>query len=392
MNERIPEKPLRRTFGSLDAFIARTKKHHLPFEAAPGVEIELRGWILDPDRERVDAAWIELGDSLLPLEVTRERHDVAHAWSMTDRSGGGTGFEHPLVLPDDLSPGLHDARIVARTRSGEMVASDHRLIGIAHPRRLPRPFADRFDDRPSTIRIGDTQTGRHSLGFGPHQIRQEGSLRITGRFEPETRLGVIAESLIDAVGWEFDVLDDGRFEAILWTGDMERGVYRLIVGSVTDDGPLVPLARCAIAITGPHHHAPLHLPRLITKPAGEIIIFEDAALRPEITAPAFISGREIAIAGWCLDPVANEAPLAVYLEIDDLRPLPLSCNLPAPPESGSDRRCGFGGVFETTRLDPGDHRLRILACAVSGAGWYVLDERTLALGDYPRPWRATAKT
>lgn len=394
MEERTPDRPPRRTLGALDVFLARTQKHHLPFEAAPAVEIDVRGWIIDPDHKRVDAAWLALGDTLIELEVNRERHDVAQTWSMTDRTGSGTGFEYSLVLPDDCEVGLHEARIFARTQSGKRVISEgSRRIRIARPRRLPRAVdLTQSDDRQLTIRIGDTQPGRHSAGFGSHQIRQEASLQLTGRFQPEARLAVIAQSLVETVAWEFDVPEDGRFAATLWTGDMERGVYRLLVGSVTDDGPVVPIAYGAIAIAGPFHHAPLHLPRLLTQAPAELLIFEDAGIRREPTAPAFVAGRQIAIAGWCVDPVAHEAPLSVYVAIDDLRPIPLSHHLPSPPSSDSDHLCGFGGVIDTTRLEPGDHRMSILACAVSGAGWYVADERTLTLSDYPRPWLATANT
>jgi hypothetical protein len=75
----------------------------------------------------------------------------------------------------------------------------------------------------------------------------------------------------------------------------------------------------------------------------------------------------------------------VYAGVDGKRPVPLSHHLPDPRTRAGSARCGFGGIIDTTRLEAGDHRLRLLAAAVSGSGWYVIDDRTLTLADHRSP-------
>jgi hypothetical protein len=364
--------------------MVRTEMPHLPNEAAAGTDVDVRGWIVDPDNMRVEAAWLDIAGSTVPIELNRTRVDVARTLGAEDR-GVGFGFDTTVRLPDDVPPGLHDARIIGRTFAGRGVyAQTSQRVRIAHSRRAPRQFINGDAAPPFSVRVGDTQAAPHTLGRGAHTIRQESSLRVSGLVEHARSLHVVATPAAGpAEAWEFTTDDGGRFDATLWTGGLERGLYELVFSLPREDGAAMPVAACSIEVAGPHYIPPLHLRPLLTTPVAEIRWYGDAGARAaSASAETLTSGRPIGIAGWCVDPVASEAPLAVYAEIDGGRPVPLSHHLPDPRGGDSTLRCGFGGIVDTTRLAPGEHRLRLLAVAVSGAGWYVIDDHLFVLADH----------
>ena len=382
----FPSRPFARVSGSLDTFIAKLDMPHLPDEAAPGAEVELSGWILDPNHRAVDAAWIDIAGFTVPIKLNKARPDVARGMSMIDRLGRGTGFEDVITVPWDVSPGLHEIRVIASTRSGRGVyAKSSKRIRVAYAREAMPLELNVAERRSFTLRITDTQRAPYTLGRGAHTIRQEASLRISGTAPDVEAVSVVALPMVgDAVSWRFPNGANGNFDAMLWTGGLERGLYELIVGAVALDSAsrAAPFARCFIDIAGPHYIPPLHLNALRTPPQGEIAVFVDAGITSEGKfSSTFTAGRPIGIAGWCLDPAAKSPPLAVYVEIDGKRPIPLSHHLPhrTSVKEAEEQRSGFGGIIDTTRLEPGRHTVRVLSLAAGGAGWYILDQRSIEL-------------
>jgi hypothetical protein len=383
----IPSRPFTRSLGSLDAFVAQTEMPHLNNEAAPGTEVAVRGWIADTGKKRVDAAWLDISGHAVPVELTRNRPDAARTLGMDDREGKGTGFEGLIVLPDDLSPGLHEARVIGRAGSGRGVyGQDFQRVRVCFPQRAPLQLAPANSKSEFTIRVSDTQSAPHTLGRGAYTVRQESSLRVSGFVEAARELHVVARPQAgDSKAWQFPCDADGRYDATLWTGGLERGLYELTIGVPESDVRARAIGRCWIDIAGPHYLPPLHLMALRTPPMASVMHFGDAGPQDsEDPSEGLVAGHPIGIAGWCLDPVAVAPPLAVYVELDGQRPIPLSHHLldPRPGKDPSAVRCGFGGIVDTTRFEPGAHRLRVLAVAVSGTGWYVIDDRRFALADH----------
>ena len=381
----VPSSPLQRTIGSIDAFVGKTDTPHIGEEATVGIDIDTRGWIADPRGEPVIAAWVEVAGFAVPIRLDRTRPDVASAHQMVRRSAE-VGFETVVRLPQGVPPGSYMARVVGETKAGFGVYGDStRRVRIAHARS-----SGGREERQATsvrsgqfaIRVSDTQLERHTLGRGRHTIRQEASLRLVGRIEEKTTLRVTAEPLSGATCfWEFECQKNGDFDVTLWTGGLQRGLYPLAIAAA-GDATLEPIAWLAIDIAGPHYLPPMHLNRLRTPPAAELLYFADAAPRAHVElAEEYVAGHPIGVAGWCLDPVARMPVLAVYFQVDDFRPVPLSHGL-TDPRPGGESQCGFAGMIDTARLDPGMHVIRILGAAVSGAGWYVISERQIELADH----------
>ncbi len=385
MVKQLPSRPFGRTHGSLDAFVANIATRHIGDEAAPGIDVDIGGWITDPEGAPVGAAWVDIAGVTMPVVLDRKRPDVARAFRLSDSSGSGLGFTTTIQLPADMPAGTHDARVVGRTATGQGVYGESlRRVVIAQAQVAPRR-SDEIGDAPAaTLRVGDTQSGAYTLGRGAETIRAESSLRLRGRVPGATRLHVTATPPGgNATAWEFPCGEDGRFDAILWTADLERGLYTLAVATCDDDGRVAAVRWCEIAIAGPHHLPPLHLGLLRTSPDAGLVHYADASPRSTPDAgDRCIAGHPIAVAGWCIDPVAQRPALAVYVAVDERRPVPIAHHLPDPRPAGSEARCGFGGIIDTSHLDPGPHRVRILGAAVSGTGWYVVDERTIDLADH----------
>jgi hypothetical protein len=359
---------------------------HIVNEAAPGTRVSLSGWITTPDKTSVDDAWVDLGGFTIPLMLDAARPDVARVLALADRDGRKIGFTTVVALPADLAPGLYEARVIGRLRGGTGVYAEtaQRLL-IAQPCVEPRPLERAHGPVDFDIRIRDTLTAPYTLGRGAFTIRQEASLHISGFVEDADRLHVVAKSGgRNPVAWEFSCTARGRFDAKLWTGNLECGLYDLTIARIDGDRA-VTVAHCGADIAGPHHLPPLHLTKLRTAPIAAITAFRDVGPAPaERMAQGLVAGRPIGISGWCLDAAARTAPNAVYIEVDGKRPIPISHRLPDPrlEVSAQTERCGFGGILDTTRLDPGKHHVSIMAGAVSGAGWYVIDQRDIVLSDH----------
>ena len=308
MFEDLPSRPFGRTHGSLDAFVARLQARHIADEAAPGMDVDISGWIIDPELTRVEAAWVEIAGRSLRVDLDRKRPDVAKAYTLKDRSGAGIGFTTVIHLPKDIPVGIHEARVVGRKSTGGGVYSESaRRICIACPRVAPRRVDGIADVSGANVRVGDTQSAPYTLGRGAETVRAESSLRLRGRVSGAARLHVTAVPKAGEIAaWEVCCAEDGRFDAVLWTGDLERGLYQLTVATVDSDERATAVRWCEIAIAGPHYLSPLHLGRLHSSPHAGIMHYADAAPRPGSTATnRFIAGRPIAVAGWCLDPVAR---------------------------------------------------------------------------------------
>jgi hypothetical protein len=383
----IPSRPLIRTSGALDSFLARTAAPHLNNEAAPGSSIEVSGWIVDLKCNALAAAWLDIAGIAIPIDLNKSRRDVARIIAASDHDGKKMGFEAVVTVPESVAPGMHDARVIGRsTKGASLYAEFAQRVRIAHPHCEPSP--ETTPGRPVAFRIRtvDTQAASHTLGRGASTIRQESCLRVSGLVQDARAVQVTATSAIGCkTAWQFACDESGVFDATLWTAELDRGLLTLSFGRIEDDRSVTAVASCEVDIAGPHYLPPLHLTSLLTPPVGEVVHFADAGTRGALSPPrAFTAGRPIGISGWCLDTAAACPPLAVYFEIDGKRPVPLSHHLldPRPGHDPIALRCGFGGIIDTTRLHPGEHRLRILGAAVSGAGWYVLDNRQFALNDH----------
>ena len=386
----IPQRPFSRTTGALDAFAAVTERLHINDEAAPGTTVAVRGWLIDAERGAVESAWLEVGDALIPIGLNRDRVDVARAYGAKDHGGRRTGFDATVMLPNDVAPGMHDVRVIGKSKSGHgLYAAVDRRVRIAFPRRPARQMNAFAEKRPAFVRLNDTIGAAYTHGRGAHTVRGESSLHVYGFFEDVLTLHVTAESAGNGPvsAWEFPCDSLGHFDATLWTSGIELGLYELTFANVEPDGRATPLARCWIEIAGQHYIPPLHLQPLRTAPLAEITHFSDGGQRYSDDSPGeLVAGRPIAVAGWCLDPVTATAPLADYVEIDGERPIPLSHGLLEPRQASNHTNalCGFGGIIDTTRLIAGEHHLRILASlASSGVGWHIVDDRRVQLADHP---------
>ena len=311
---------------------------------------------------------------------------------MGDARGTAVGFETVLRLPMGVPVGLHDVSVIGRTASGSGVfGKAPEKVRIVHPcadlLTLNLPAGHPYTTQ--SLRIGDTQHAPYTPGRGAFTIRQESSLRLSGRSEGEEALYVSATPTVGgSVAWKFNCDRNGRFDAALWTGALKRGLHRMSIASVRNDGASIePGIWFEFDIAGPHHLPPMHLTTLRTPPKACVMHFANAAPR-ETPEPnkTLVAGQPIGVSGWCLDPVAGSPVLAVYFQVDGLRPVPLSHHLRDPRTEPSTVSCGFGGIIDTTRLKPGIHSIRFLGAAVSGAGWYVIDERTVELNKHRRPW------
>ena len=384
MTVTFPSRPFTRTFGSLDNFNVVGSKPHLNDEAAPGCRARIEGWIADTAGERVTAAWLDLGGEAILLQLDQNRPDAARSIDARDRNGIAFGFRQIVDIPQNLVSGIIDARVVGRAASGGgLYGSSGRRVRVAHPIRQPRRI-DRSAGREPDIsfRVRDTQSAPYTFGRGAHTIREEASLRISGTFAESTPLQITATPPTgETVTWHVDTDAIGRFDAALWTGDMIRGIYDLNIAYVIDEHSAYALAHCAIAIAGPHYLPPLHLSALMSKADAGLTHFEPAGVEAaSADRTGFIAGQPIAIAGWCIEPLTRRAPLAAFVALNEMRPVPISHGLPDPRgNAGSDLACGFGGIIDTTRLPAGNHRLRVYALAHNGGGWFVVDDRTLIL-------------
>ena len=388
-----PLGPLQRSFGSIDGFVGQTEAPHLGDEAATGIDIDVRGWIFGPRSEPVAAAWVEVAGVTVPVELDRVRPDVAAAHSLRDRQGSGIGFETVIRLPHGIQPGIYDAHVIGKTKESVGVRGDRsRLVRIAQapvvydPAEYDSadpPYAMRPTTRKTAIRVSDTSLGSYTLGRGRHNIRQEASMRLNGQISNATTVRIIAKPPAGSIlGWEYECGPQGNFDVALWTGGLERGLYPLTVTAI-DEAGVETIGHLSIDIVGPHHLPPMHLNNLRTPPDAAIIHFADAGVRDYGAMDKhFVAGRPIGVAGWALDPVARLPLLAVFLQIDDLRPVPISSGLADPRVVASNCRCGFGGTVDTARIEPGIHTFRVLGSAVSGAGWYIIDERQVELDDH----------
>jgi hypothetical protein len=392
----IPARPYTRAPGSLDYFVASLENPHVANEAAPGVRVDISGWIVDPLCENVSAAWLDIADIGIPLALDRDRRDVARLFATRDRDGRRLGFETALELPASIPPGTYDARVIGRTNAGIGVYGDTaQHVTIAVPRCPPLAQSPAAAVIPFDLRIRDTQKAPPTFGRGAYTIRQESSLRVSGYVADAERLHIAARSTLgEVVAWEIACRADGGFDAVLWTGDLERGLYDLCLGRIGTTG-VTTVAHCGFEIAGPHYLPPMHLTTMQTAPIAALLTFADvgpAAAGAAEVRP--VAGRPIGVAGWCLDPASHTPPLAIYAAIDERRPIPLSHHLldPRPGVDPHAIRCGFGGTIDTTRLEPGRHHVRMLAAAVSGAGWYIIDERTIDLRDHRVATREAGET
>ena len=348
----------------------------------------MSGWIIDTQHDAVEHAWVDIAGIGIPVTLDRNRHDVARAWTTRDREGKRMGFAAEISLPETIPPGSYDARVIGRTKAGGGVyGATERRVTIAVPRCAPKVAAIPAEPAAFDLRIRDTQPAPPTLGRGAHTIRQESSLRVTGHVDGTERIHVIARSATnERVAWEFPCGPDGRFDAVLWTGDLERGLYDLSLCRVADD-VVTEVARCGFDIAGPHYLPPMHLTAMHSPPQADLSVFGNVgalAVGGGARRNTLVAGKPIGIAGWCIDPASAMAPLAVYVHVDDKRPVPISHHLldPRANHDPEKLRCGFGGIIDTTRLEPGAHHIRILAAAVSGSGWYVVDERDIELADH----------
>jgi hypothetical protein len=382
----IPIRPYTRAPGSLDNLAAVIDNPHIPNEAAPGVQVRLDGWILDSENAAIDQAWVDIGGSWIPVSLDRNRLDVARTLALRDRDGRKLGFDTVADIPRNVAPGIYDIRVIGRTRSGTGVyAETAQRVLIAFPQTAANLKMNDARDVAFDVRLRDTQAASHTLGRGAYTIRQESSLRISGFLDTATHIHAIATSQTgNRVAWDFPCNQAGRFDAVLWTGDLDRGLYELSVCLVEDNGAW-PAARCGFDIAGPHYLPPLHLTSMLSAPLAEVTTFKDVGpMRAGSSPGPPVAGRPIGIEGWCIDPASSTPPLAIYAAVDDRRPIPISHHLsdPRPDRGRAEIRCGFGGIIDTTRLEPGPHRIRILAAAVSGAGWYIVDDQNVDLHDH----------
>ena len=347
-----------------------------------GVRVDIRGWIIDANFAPPAAAWIDIDGRTIPIELTRGRIDVARAYSSHDIGMRHVGFASSIVLPGDIQPGTHTARVIARSSIGGGLYAEHgRSVRIAHPRCSARTLTGSYNDPDARLRVRDTQMADHTMGRGAHTIREESSLHVSGRVGAAQSLHVIAKPTVgSAVAWNIESDSAGAFDATLWIGDLSRGLYELTLCQL-DEVETIAIRSCKIEIAGPHYLPP-QLTALYTPPLAAVLTFADAGSRMlGHSSDAFINGRPIGVSGWCLDPVSESPPLAVFAEIDDYRAIPLSHHLrdPRPDAHPAFCMCGFGGILDTTSLAPGSHRVRIIAAAVSGAGWYVILDRTIEI-------------
>lgn len=348
--------------------------------------MQLTGWIVDTRNEDVEEAWVDFGGTAVPVDLQRHRADVATVLGMQDRYGARVGFHASAVLPQSLAPGTYDVRVLGRSHTGTGLYSENaRRVTIGYPRTVSRSLCEPDRHIDFAIRVRDTQTAPYTLGRGASTIREEASLRLSGFVEGGVLLHIVATPDVGApVAWDIPCDPGGRFDAVLWTGGLERGCYALAIGR--DEGSrVVAVARAGFDIAGPHYLPPLHLSQMFDAPLGELTSLADTGPRGSLTTSGpLIAGRPIGLSGWCLDPAAMAPPLAVYVEVDGKRPVPLSHHLadPRAAEPLIAVRCGFGGAIDTTRLDPGEHRVRTLALAFSGVGWYVIDDRKILLEDH----------
>jgi hypothetical protein len=382
----LPTRPFGRALGALDIFAPRVLRRHIPDEAAPGSEVEISGWIADGEGRPVLAAWLDIAGFTQPIQLNLDRADVARALPSAS-SGVGLGFAATVQLPSDIAPGRHAARVIGLNRDGEGVyAAAGRMIRIAEPSIGLDKIADVVPGTSAgvaSLRIRDTEQSAFTLDRGAHTIRSDASLRVSGQLEC-AEVVTITASTADRRHYSWTVRSDvaGYFDAVLWTGELEDGLYHLRAHGTGAQGP-APAEWCAIEIAGTHHLAPLHLPRLRTRPTGEVLHYADASPRRTATPPAgFKAGHPIAVSGWGYDTVAHAPFLAVYFQVDERRPVPLSHKMPDPRGDQSPvAPYGFGGIIDTVRLEPGRHTICILGAAASGAGWYVIDERIVDLVD-----------
>ena len=85
------------------------------------------------------------------------------------------------------------------------------------------------------------------------------------------------------------------------------------------------------------------------------------------------------IAGWATDP-ANDRSGSVFVSFDDGHPLPIPSQNSRPDVRTADDDCvGFEGIADTTDLEPGLHRLRVLLEATSGALWHSIADVEVAI-------------
>lgn len=382
----LPLRPFIRAKGALDSVVAVSAVPHIKNEITAGVPVHVSGWLVDDRREAVEQAWIDVAGIAVPLELNRARSDVASVVAALDRTGSRFGFEAVTRLPSHLAPGIYDAYVVGLTRRGSGVYGENPCrISVANQRSLAKVQNRAKTEVCSRIAIRDTQLIARTLGRGAHTIREEASLHVTGFVEHARRIHVSARSQSgERFAWEFSCESDGTFDAALWTGGMGRGLYDLLIGR-DDADTVTAAAACKLEIAGRHLVQPSHLTKMRSAPVFELITYEDAGVTymPRRSC-GLTAGRPIAVSGWCLDPASGTPPLSVCAEVDGQRPIPLSSRLPNPRAQGGREllMSGFGGIIDTERLEPGEHEINLLAAAVSGAGWYVIDSRCVTLLDH----------
>lgn len=342
---------------------------HQTGEVHTPAPIDVRGWITDEDRNPVRQAWLLMADFAAPLPLNQARPDVAKLVVLADQGATEVGFGTRIALPE-IVPGRYEATVVARNADGDgLYAGWSQMVTVA---TSSTPVASRasFTNLPPLETCDIRDTGAMDADRRLLVVREETLLCITGRAAGARTLTVTAFRVgaPSGVGWTCAADDGGAFVGRLWTADLARGLYHLVITALDENGRAVAGSQAYVEVSGRVPLPARHLPPFITPSHGEVHDLVDAGIRPLDDPGTLVSGRPIAISGRCTDPVAGGRLTPIYAELDDGLVFLLHAD-----------EFGFGGILDTRELAAGEHRLRVFGLAATGNGWYVVEQRAFHL-------------
>lgn len=353
----------------------------------PGTRVLVRGWTYEEGAPKATVSAIAAGRRT-PLRSGIERLDIVPLHGLAAAASGFEGWIEGLETLDEP----FELRVLARfgNQGEQLVGPAFAFIPTAKalstiPEASGQPVRGRIR------RLADTRPEPFPAGWtGRRSIRPGAAIEIAGwaldvRDDAPDEIVVEIAGRGSCVAFPTQRFLEGEATTVAGTGTSFSAGFRCVV----DAGPFVPGLYDAAAIArsrdgiwrrGPAtpfqiepsiaEIAPILLPEAYQK--AHAVVERLGPLDP-------LPGEPIAVAGWATDP-ANDRSGAVFVAFDDGHPLPIPSRISRPGVRTTNDDCvGFEGIADTTGLEPGLHRLRVLLQATSGALWHRIADVEVAI-------------
>lgn len=347
------------------------------------------GWAFDSEeRSLAERAWLRLDSTLYPLAVRRRRNDVFRSVRGMPRAVGVGGVVPELAIPT----GLRTAELLVAF-PGEQYrrVRPQRLLRVIAPEQADPGASGSVDAAIRFFAFSDLAAQGPTHGRGRRSVRPPAPLRLHGwvltsravrsvwakvqgaRYAAWFRAGPASRPPEHPAATGFDI--------VLPTTNWAAGLYELELAVDVGEGCFAARRRFGFDVVGDHPLQDAGLPEMHTPHTGQI----DVLAADDMTTAAaddlrVVPAEPLAIRGWSLDTGAAAPGTAFFAVVDDERPVPIGYGLGSSAVDDTvNPALSVGGIVDTSRLNPGPHRLELRLISANGQGYYIAKSTTFTV-------------